>query len=429
MSRSRNNADGGLRALQDVVQRRWSTLLSGYWFIPAATVLLISGLALALLTVDRDLVDSQRQIGFAGGPDSARSLLSAIASSTLTLTALVFSITIVVLQLTSSQFSPRVLRTFLRDHLSQATLGVFLGTFVHALLVLREVRGEDGSVEQFVPGLSIFVSFVLVLVSVAFFVQYIHHIAGSIRVIEIIRRIFDETVKSINRCHPEEDEGDDSHEPPAHSPTSVVEAASVGVVTSIDLNRLATVAEEAQVTIVVVPGPGDFVAGGMPLAEVYGSAEVDESRVRSALTLSRERDLAQDPAFGFRQLVDIAERSLSPGVNDPTTATQCLDHIHALLRHLATRQLTARTCLSEDGFLLAMSPQPTWEHYVRLGLDEIRHWGAGSLQIHGRIEALLTDLATVTPPERRGVLTEQRRLLHLRREDLPAAERNDRSSS
>lgn len=318
-----------------------------------------------------------------------------------------------------------MLRTFLRDHRSQITLGVFLGTFVHALLVLREVRGEDGSVEQFVPGISILVSFGLVLVSVAFFVQYIHHIAGSIRVVEIIRRIFDETVATIDRCHPEGDEGEDSHEPPAHSPTSVVQAQSQGVVTAIDLHRLANVAKEAEVALVVVPRPGDFVARGMPLVEVYGSADLDESRVLSALALSRERDLAQDPAFGFRQLVDIAERSLSSGVNDPTTATQCLDHIHALLRHLAPRRLTARTCWSDDGFLLAMAHQPCWEDYVRLGLDEIRHWGAGSLQIHRRIEELLTDLATVTPPERLEVLTEQRRLLSLRREDLPAAERND----
>ena len=426
MSRNRKDGNGWLRALQDGVRRRWSSLLSGYWFLPGTTALLISGLALALLAVDRDLVGSQRQIGFAGGPESARSLLSAIASSTLTLTALVFSITIVVLQLASSQFSPRVLRTFLRDHRSQVTLGVFLGTFVHALLVLRQVRGEDGSVEQFVPGLSIFASFVLVLVSVAFFVQYIHHIAGSIRVIEIIGRIFKETVGSIDRNHPDEDEDPDSHEPPAHSPTSVVQAGSQGVVTSIELNRLANVAQEAQVTLVVVPRAGDFVAEGMPLVEVYGTADVDESRVRSALVLSRERDLAQDPAFGFRQLVDIAERSLSPGVNDPTTATQCLDHIHALLRQLAPRPITARTCVSDDGFLLALAHQPSWEDYVRLGLDEIRHWGAGSLQIHGRIEELLNDLATVTPPNRREVLTEQRRLLSLRREDLPAAERDHR---
>ena len=426
MARSRKNGNGGLRALQEGVRRRWSTLLSGYWFVPAATVLLISGLALALLAVDRDLVGSERQIGFAGGPESARSLLSSIASSTLTLTALVFSITIVVLQLASSQFSPRVLRTFLRDYRSQVTLGVFLGTFVHALLVLRQVRGEDGSTEQFVPGLSIFASFALVLVSVAFFVQYIHHIAGSIRVIEIIGRIFDETVRSIDRNHPDDDEDHDSHEPPAHSPTSVVEAGSQGVVTAIELNRLANLAQEAQVTLVVVPRAGDFVARGMPLVEVYGEADIDQGRIRSAVALSRERDLAQDPAFGFRQLVDIAERSLSPGVNDPTTATQCLDHIHALLRQLAPRPLNPRTCVSDDGFLLAMVDQPDWEDYVRLGLDEIRHWGAGSLQVHGRIEELLSDLAIVTPPERRAVLAEQRRLLNLRREDLPAAERDHR---
>jgi uncharacterized membrane protein len=415
-----------LKAVQDGVRRLWSTLLSGYWFVPGVTVLTISGLALALLALDHDLVQSGSQVGFGGGPDSARALLSAIASSTLTLTALVFSITIVVLQLASSQFSPRVLRTFLRDHRSQVTLGIFLGTFVHALLVLREVRGEDGSTEQFVPGLSIFASFGLVILSVAFFVHYIHHIAGSIRVIEIIRRIFDETVKSIDRCHPEDIDPDAAHEPPAQSPTSVIEAGTQGVVTAVDLNRLANLAREAEATLVVVPRAGDFVAKGMPLVEVYGSAEIDESRVRSTVALSRERDLAQDPAFGFRQLVDIAERSLSPGVNDPTTAAQCLDHIHALLRHLAPRELCARTCVSDDGFLLAVAGQPSWEDYVRLGLDEIRHWGAGSIQVHQRTEALLADLTTVTPPERLGVLAEQRRLLAERREDLPDAERSNR---
>ncbi|CAN5900451.1 DUF2254 domain-containing protein [soil metagenome] len=428
MSQSPKDANGGLRALTDAltdsVRRRWSILLSGYWFVPGVTVLLISGLARVLLAVDRDLAGSGRQIGFAGGPDSARALLSAIASSTLTLTALVFSITIVALQLASSQFSPRVLRTFLRDHRSQVTLGIFLGTFVHGLLVLREVRGVEGSADLFVPGLSIFASFGLVIVSVGFFVQYIHHIAGSIRVIEIISRIFNETIKSIDRCHPQDPDDDAGRRPPAHSPTSVVEASSQGVVTAIDLKRLANLAEEAQVTLAVVPRAGDFVAKGMPLVEVFGSGDVDESRVRSALALSRERDLAQDPAFGFRQLVDIAERSLSPGINDPTTATQCLDHIHALLRHLAPRQLTARTCLSDDGFLLATADQSGWEDYVRLGLDEIRHWGAGSLQVHRRIEDLLADLITVTPPDRLGPLTEQRRLLGQRREDLPAAERN-----
>lgn len=154
-----------------------------------------------------------------------------------------------------------------------------------------------------------------------------------------------------------------------------------------------------------------------------GQGEVDESDVRSAVFLDKERDLPQDPAFGLRQLVDIAERALSPGINDPTTACQCLDYLHALLRILATRPLRDRWVLDDDGELLAVAHQPGWEDYVGLALDEIRHWGAGSIQIHRRIGQIIDDLVTVAPPERQDALAEQRRLLTLRRDDLPAAER------
>jgi len=172
---------------------------SAFWFVPATCVVAAAGLALALVQLDEKLQRDGGGVAFAGGPESARSLLSAIASSMLTLTALVFSITVVVLQLTSSQFSPRVLRTFLRDRQNQLTLGVFTATFVYALMALREVRGQDGLVDLFVPGITISVAFGLVLVSVALFVAYIHHIVNSIRVVTIIDRIRIETESTIDR--------------------------------------------------------------------------------------------------------------------------------------------------------------------------------------------------------------------------------------
>lgn len=421
MPSSNGNGSGKLAEFRNFLGSKWSSLLSGYWFVPSSTVLLISGLALGLLAIDEQLAANNR-VGFTGGPDSARALLSSIASSTLTLTALVFSITIVVLQLASSQFSPRVLRTFMRDHVSQSTLGIFLGTFVHALLVLRQVRGEDGSGEQFVPGIAIGASFALVIVSVAFFVHYIHHIASAIRVIEIINRISKETLKSIDRCHPV-DEDYSGQDQPSEPPGSVIAASKSGVLTAVDLTHLAGLADRSEVTLVVVPRPGDFVARGMPLVAVHGSGEVDEAKVRSALSLSTERDPGQDPAFGFRQLVDIAERALSPGINDPSTATQCLDHLHTLLRELAPRPLLDHTQHGDDGRLLALAPQWGWQDYLHLALDEIRHWGAGSIQIQRRLDALLQDLIEAVPPERVWSLSEQRRLLELRREELPAQER------
>ena len=406
------------------LRRAWSPLVSGYWFIPGGIVVAASAVALGLLELDEWLVADGRSIGFTGGAESARALLSSIASSMLTLTALVFSVTVVVLQLASGQFSPRVLRTFLQDRRSQTTLGVFLATFLYALIVLRAVRGDGGTVDRFVPGISMGVSFLLVTISVAFFVQYIHNITTSIRVIEIIDRISKETAAAIERIHPADRQSADVGLPSLAAASATVCAATRGVVTSVNVERLCRIAERADVCLVVVPRVGDFLATGMPLVEIHGDGDgVDDHAVRRAISLAKERQLDEDPAFGFRQLVDIAERSLSPGVNDPTTAVQCLDHLHDLLRRLATRTLPSRIMRTAQGGVRVVLPRPTWEDYVALAVDEIRHWGAGSLQVHRRIGDLLDDLAAEVSPERAAVVIGRRRLLEARRDDLPAAER------
>lgn len=406
------------------IGRGWSWLISGYWFVPTTILVLVSGLAFALVEVDTRLDADDRRVGFTGGPDSARELLSAIASSTMTLTALVFSVTVVVLQLASGQFSPRVLRTFLRDHRNQTTLGVFLATFMYALLVLREVRGDDGTVDQFVPGISVTFSFALVVLSIGFFIQYIHNITGSIRVIEIIDRVSRETADAIDRMHPDDADVPSSHD--VGPATHVVRSGTRGVVTSVAVDTLTQIADRSGASLIVVPRAGEFVATGMPLVTVHGHPsdldDDDQLQIRRSIHLMKERDLAEDPAFGFRQLIDIAERALSPGVNDPTTASQCLDHLHDLLRRLAQRPLPPTRVENTGSDTRVVVPQPTWDDYVALALDEIRHWGAGSIQIHRRIGAILDDLVSTVPADRLPVLHQRRRMLESRLADLPAAE-------
>ena len=402
------------------VRRWWSGLVSGYWFLPTSILVAVSALSFALVAADVRLDGEGRQLGFTGGPDSAREILSAIASSTLTLTALVFSVTVIVLQLASGQFSPRVLRTFLKDQRNQATLGVFLATFLYALLVLRVIRGEDGTADEFVPGMAVTFSFALVVVSIVLFIQYINNITESIRVIEIIDRVSRETASTIERVHGE----DPAFPPDSHRPlvTRTIEAETRGVVTSVSADRLREIAVGADVCLVVVPHMGDFVATGMALVAVHGNASSltadQESKIRTSVTLGKERDLVDDPAFGFRQLIDIAERALSPGINDPTTAGQCLDHLHELLRRLAGGPLPPARVEIVDEVVRVVAPQLTWDDYVNLALDEIRHWGANSIQVHQRITSMLDDLAGVVGPERRAVLEEQKRLLVARVEDL-----------
>ncbi|MEZ5410126.1 MAG: DUF2254 domain-containing protein [Acidimicrobiales bacterium] len=419
--------------------------------VPLALVAAGFGLALGTVQIDRAITRAGNTFAFTGGPQSAREVLSAIASTMLSFTGLVFSVTIVTLQLTSSQFSPRALRNFLRDPISQSSLGVFLATFVYALTVLREVRGSDGLVDRFVPGIAITIAFVLVGLSVVLFVGYIHHIAQSIRAVSIIGRIGAETRRSIDRVMP--DELDSDHPGPGargHGGLDVeggrmVAAPRSGVVQLIDGPVLARVAAKADLVVAVLVGVGEFVPEGAPLlrvapADPAGRARAEDrsarngdgrdrdqqdqdrerqDRERQDRELSRtvvigdERTMEGDPGFGLRQLVDIAERALSPGINDPTTAVQCIDQIHALLRRIAGRAEPESIQFDDDGRPRVLLPVPTWESLVHLAFDEIRHWGASSLQVRRRLRHALDDLADVAGPDRLFPVTEQLRQLDL----------------
>jgi len=405
-----------------VLARLLERVRSAFWFVPATCVVAAAGLALALVQLDENLKRDGGGVAFAGGPESARSLLSAIASSMLTLTALVFSITVVVLQLTSSQFSPRVLRTFLRDRQNQLTLGVLTATFVYALIALREVRGQDGLVDLFVPGITISVAFGLVLVSVALFVAYIHHIVNSIRVVTIIDRIRIETESTIDRLA-ERDAAAAPLPPAPDGPLRDIAAARSGAVVAVDVDRLVRLAAEAHIVLRVVPQIGEFVPEGSPLLQAPVGANVDDAALGRAVQLDIERDTSQDIAFGLRQLVDIAERALSPGINDPTTAVQCLDQLHALLRRLGTRPLPTGAHTDRGGAVRLVVPTMGWDDYVALAFDEIRHSGSESLQVHRRLRGLLGDLLAVVEHERRPPLRRQLALLDERAADLPEVER------
>ena len=388
------------------VKRLLSRLGDAYWPIPAVCVAASAALAFGLVHLDEGLQRGGLRFAFTGGPDSARSLLSTIASSMLTLTALVFSITIVVLQLASSQFSPRALRGFLRDRQNQLALGVFLGTFVYALVALREVRGQDGLVGRFIPGVTITVAFALVLLSVALFVQYIHHIAQSIRAVTIIGRIADETRDTIDRLHPNAGALEPETLPVLPGSLRQVVAEKHGVVASVDIERLVAIAADEGGTVALVPTLGDFVATGMPLLAVAGVEGRDDD-LRAAIDLADERDARQDVSFGLRQLVDVAERALSPGINDPSTAVQCVDRLHDLLRRLVTRPYPSQAHRDDAGVVRIVVALPGWDDHVALALDEIRHWGSNSIQIRRRLDALVTDLLQVADETRRQPLLDR----------------------
>lgn len=396
-----------IRRVKIRLERLRDHLRGTLWFVPGLFVAASIALAFGLAAFDRRLDVPDATLLFTGSADSARSVLSTIAASMITLVSLVFTITIVVLQLASSQFSPRVLRTFLRDRDSQTALGVFVGTFAFAFTLLREVR----SVPEFVPRVGVTLAFLLVLLSLAVFIRYINHIAHSIRASSLIRSIAEETRVLIERDYPE----DGSHtSPPSEDPRSgtgrVVAAPEPGVLTGFDPDALVRRAESAKCTLVLLPALGDFVPEGAPLFEVYGDDE-DLDNLGRHVNLEVERTMRHDLGFGLRQIIDIAERALSPGVNDPTTAVQVIDQLHDLLRRLASRRFPPDAYHDDDGHLRLLVPRPTWEDYLNLSVDEIRQYGAGSIQVARRLRAMLCDLRDVAPADRRGGVDRQLELL------------------
>ncbi len=389
---------------------RLETLRGRLWLIPALAAAAAAVAAWVLVTVDRTLgQDASGPFVFGGGPESARSILSTIAAAMLSFTGLVFTVTMLVLQLASSQLSPRVTRTFLRDRKNQTVLGVFVATFVYALLVLREIRSiEDGA---FVPSIAVWWAFVLLLGSVAAFVFYIDHMAHAMRVSTIISSVAEETRAAIDRRYP--DALADAPPPVDPQPLpdvtrTIASRDEPGVIQAIDIERLEAMALEASVVFELVAPIGESIPGGSPLVRVYGAGTVDDDAVRSSVSIGLERTMEQDPGFGFRQLVDVAVRALSPGINDPTTAHLVVDQVHDLLRRLAGRSMPGSERYSADGALRVIVPVQGWPGYLALGVEEIVSYGGDSIQVTRSVRRMLDDLATIVEGER---LSAVRRLL------------------
>jgi uncharacterized membrane protein len=397
-------------------------LRSTFWLVPAICVIIAFGAAIGLTALDRALGSVSPGVLFPGPPSGARSFLSSITQAMITFTALVFSITIVVLQLTSGQFSPRVLRAFLRDRTIQFALGVFVSTFVYAMVVQRAVTGSVGH-HPFVPRIAVTGSFALVLVSVGLFIYYIHHVANMIRVATIIANLGIESRGVLERRYP-------SDQPAIERGQDLVAAARTvaaprpGVLVSVNEAALIRIATEANCVLVLAVRVGDFLPEDAPLVGIHLNRDatedgVENTRLLSELAQDTERTMEQDLAFGFRQLVDIAERALSPATNDPTTACQAVDVLHDLLRRLCTRHLPTGRLYGADSSLRLIVPQYDFGDFVDLTVQEIWHYGSDAAQVPGRIRAMLSDLSTAALPEHLPVIREWARRIDNAKEPHP----------
>jgi uncharacterized membrane protein len=373
-------------------------LRASLWFVPVLCVL--AGAALSFGTIAFDRVFDYQAIpaSLVGGPDSATAILTTVAISMVSLTALVLTITMVVVQLAMGQFSPRIVQRILRDKPSQFAIGLFVATFVHSILAIREVTNEGDGTGQ-VPGIAVVTAFVLVVASIAVLVMYVHHIGQALRVSALIELVGKDTRQLIDQQYP--DKGPAIAEEP-----NAVRARESGVITLIGYEQLVEEARRADCRLELVPALGEFVPAGAPLFRVHGDAtRLDEDRMHQALLLKLEPTLDEDVAYGVRLLVDIAERSLAESpFQDPTTAVQAIDRLHDILRQLVRRPFPDGGHRDADGEVRLTVPTMSWEAFVQLAFTEIRMAGAGSPQVTRRLRSALSDLSSIAPADRVEIL-------------------------
>ncbi len=386
----------------------YTNVRSSLWLVPVLCVLL--GALISLGTIALDRANNYKLVpqSVVGGPDAALSILSTVATSMVSLTALVLTIVLVVVQLAMGQFSPRIVQRLLRDRPSQFAIGLFVASFVHSLLAIREVDlGSDGHPGH-VPGVAVIVTFALALASIAVLVMYVHHVGQALRVSALVELAGDQTRRMVDRVYP--DHGDP--EPDEHDP-AIVTAVKSGVLAKVWHERLVETASEGRCRLELIRAMGDFVPAGGRNFLIHGDpSRLDLKKVNDAVILSMERSLVEDVGYGMRLLVDMGERALSDSpFQDPTTAVQTIDRLHDILRQLARRPLPDGTHREPDGTIRLTERVMTWDAYVHLAFDELRMVGAGSPQVARRLQSALRDLLTVAPPDRRDVLELQLTLL------------------
>jgi uncharacterized membrane protein len=393
--------------------RIWIAVTGALWPLPTAAIVLALALGFILPVVDQFLRGSGEQplaLVFEGGPSAARGILSTIAGSIISVTTLLFSLTIVTLQLASSQYSPRLLQTFVRDRVVQLCLGTLLATFVYALMVLRSVRSADeADGGAFVPRLSVTVAFLFALASVAALVTFLAHQTRQLRVETMMRDVHTEAGSTIERLTAQLRDDDQPDGPlpgvPAHAQPLC--ARTSGFLVQTAEGPLLEALSACDAVLRLDRRPGESVVAGTPLAWVWaddGTTGLPVDDLEAALdrhvAVSFERSPAADPSYGLRKLVDIAARALSPGINDPTTAVHALSHISALMGQLSVRNTWHRRVAAGDGATRLLLP--SWDHAALLDLSvtQVRSYGRQDTTVVERLFSLLAEVGWQARNER-----------------------------
>ncbi|QEG36949.1 DUF2254 domain-containing protein [Bythopirellula goksoeyrii] len=382
----------------------WDNFRSGFWFIPSLLTLLAFVLGFTMPEVDR-YVSSSIPAWMHSSPETARATLTTLAGAMITAAGLVFSVTIVALSITSSQFGPRLLRNFLSDSITQLALGACLATSLYSLLLLTAFSHSEDTV--FLPFVSIYLALLFALVTLYILIYCLHRVASATQADNVVAEVAEDLEDSISRIFPENigEKSDDlvesekkavelfSERSPQPAP---VEATKEGYLQAVDFEGIIGLAKKSDLVIKLISRPGDFLMQGIPIAEVQPGTNLDEEvqeKLNKTLIVGNRRTTQQDMECAVSELVEVAVRALSPGINDPFTAIRCVDRLGAMLRRLAKRDMPVPYRLDEEGNLRVIARGYTFPNVLDCAFDQIRQHSSGTVSVSLRLLESLEKIA------------------------------------
>lgn len=397
----------------------WLDIRASFWFLPSLMIIAAIILAFDLQLLEKLVsVDTDFLYGFFFllGADGARSFLSTIAAATITIASITFSITIVVLNLASTQFGPRLIRNFREDRDIQAVLGFFTATFIYCLLVLRSI-GSEGPGEA-LPTIAVLFATVLAIANVWVLIFFIHHIAKSIQVEEVISAVSNELFEKVDAFFSEEaklhehirfpDKETESIEDLEKFYTYPLKAAKRGYMHCVEYQRLFSLSEKNDITLKIFCRAGDHVLQNQTLAMIYSKdifAPEKSDKFLQSFIISRQRTPLQDVEYSINQLVEIAVRALSPGVNDPFTAVACIDRLGSAISHIFTKDMPPSSLYNENNKLRIERKVVDSLGIVDACFNQIRQNGYSVVAVATRLMETLTKIAEQSRiPEHRQAL-------------------------
>jgi len=367
------------------LQYIWKELNASFWFVPILMLILAIASAFGFIYLDNHLdytPDGFFKFIFSGSADSARSILSTIAGASIGVAGTVFSITLVVLTLAASQMGSRLLSNFMYDRLNQIVLGTYVSTFVYCLLILNSITETEDF--EFIPSISVFVALIAAVASIILLVVFIHHISVSIQSNKVIANISKSMLKNIDTFFPEKigtNEGQPSPDIDAlkksFSYQKNITSSESGYLQSVDSDDLMELAKKEDILIIMQHKPGDYLVKDLKICEVFGHEEPDESisgDINNTFITSQVRTTTQDAEFSIHQIVEIASRALSTGVNDPYTAIASIDNLTTIMARLASINFPSPWRYDEDGRLRVIAEGLTFSGMMDTSFNQIRQY-------------------------------------------------------